>query len=256
VVINLLTNASDALAEQPGRITIRTAFVELTEEALATNLTGQGLPPGGYIALEIRDSGQGMDEVTARHVFDPFFTTKFQGRGLGLAAVLGIVRGHRGAIQLDTSPGHGTTFRILLPAVEAGAMPTRSQNGQSDTRVSRTVLVVDDEAMVRNVTRRTLERAGYRVLQAENGRAALELLKTTHQDVGLVLLDLTMPELGGEEAFAMMHSCWPSLKVLLSSGYSAYPDSHRFAREGLMGFIQKPYLPEELLDAIQKAFDK
>lgn len=255
VVINLLTNASDALAEQPGTITIRTAQVEMTEAALASGVTGRGLPPGTYIAFEVRDTGVGMDEVTARHIFDPFFTTKFQGRGLGLAAVLGIVRGHRGAIQLETVTGRGTTFRVLFSAVEPGMAPKGLESGQPEAKGSRTVLVVDDEAMVRNVTRRTLERAGYRVLQAENGRTALELLKTAHQEVGLVLLDLTMPGLGGEETFTMMHECWPSLKVMLSSGYSAFPGSSGTAREGLVGFIQKPYLPGELLEAVQRAFE-
>ncbi len=255
VVINLLTNASDALADQPGTITVRIGVVEATEEMLSSGVTGRGLPAGSYIVFEVRDTGLGMDEVTVRHIFDPFFTTKFQGRGLGLAAVLGIVRGHRGAIQLHTVPGQGTTFRILLPAAEASATPVGTTDGQTEPKGSRTVLVVDDEAMVRNVTRRTLERAGYRVLQAENGRAALELLKTEHQDVGLVLLDLTMPEMNGEETFTLMHDCWPALKVLLSSGYSADPGSHQQSRDGLVGFIQKPYLPAELLGAVERAFE-
>jgi CheY-like chemotaxis protein len=243
------------LAEQPGTITVRTASVEATEEMLNGSVTGRGLPGGNYIVFEVRDTGLGMDAVTVRHIFDPFFTTKFQGRGLGLAAVLGIVRGHRGAIQVDTAPEQGTGFRIFLPGVEPGIARTGMQDGQPEPKESRTVLVVDDEAMVRNVTRRTLERAGYRVLQAENGRAALELLKTEHQDVGLVLLDLTMPELNGEETFTMMHDCWPALKVLFSSGYSADPSSHKKSRDGLVGFIQKPYLPAELLGAVQRAFE-
>ena len=256
VVINLLTNASDALAEKPGTIAVRTLRMELDERALAGSIAGPGLPRGAYVALEVRDTGMGMDDVTVRHIFDPFFTTKFQGRGLGLAAVLGIVRGHRGAIQVDTAPGQGTCFRILLPALESPArvdVTGGDQPGAKET--GRTVLVVDDEAMVRNVTRRTLERAGFRVLQAENGRVALELLKTAHQEVGLVVLDLTMPELGGEETFALMHDYWPSLKVLLSSGYSADAGTSRMTQQGLVGFIQKPYLPAELVGAVEKAFE-
>jgi PAS domain S-box-containing protein len=256
VVINLLTNASDALAEQPGVISIRSFLAELDEQSVAGGVTGRGLPRGPYVALEVRDTGTGMDEVTVRHIFDPFFTTKFQGRGLGLAAVLGIVRGHRGAIQVDSAPGQGTTFRILLPAVAEPAGRARPPGGDAGGGGPvRTVLVVDDEAIVRNVTRRTLERAGYRVLQAENGRAALELLTTAYREVGLVVLDLTMPELGGEETFALMHDRWPSLKVLFSSGYSADAGTNPLARKSLAGFIQKPYLPSELLGAVQRAFE-
>ena len=257
VVINLLTNASDALAEQPGAISIRIFLTELDEQSEAGAVTGPDLPQGPYVALEVRDTGTGIDEVTVRHIFDPFFTTKFQGRGLGLAAVLGIVRGHRGAIQVDSVPGQGTSFRILLPALPAPAERARAPAAAAGARGSaRTVLVVDDEAMVRNVTRRTLERAGYRVLQAESGRAALELLETAHQEVGLVVLDLTMPELGGEETFALMHDRWPSLKVLLSSGYSADPGTSPPAGPGPVGFIQKPYLPSELLSAVERAFER
>jgi len=256
VVINLLTNASDALAEQPGTISVRTSLMQLDEQSLAGSIAGRGLPRGPYVALEVRDTGMGMDDVTVRHIFDPFFTTKFQGRGLGLAAVLGIVRGHRGAIQVDTAPSRGTSFRILLPAVDAPAALAGGGGDPAGAKESRhTVLVVDDEAMVRNVTRRTLEPAGYRVLQAENGRAALELLKTAHQEVGLVILDLTMPDLGGEETFALMHERWPALKVLLSSGYSADAGTRRMTQQGLVGFIQKPYLPAELLEAVRKAFE-
>jgi PAS domain S-box-containing protein len=253
VVINFLTNASDALADRPGTITVRTLLTELDEPTLARCVAGRGLARGRYVALEVRDSGVGMDEVTVQHVFDPFFTTKFQGRGLGLAAVLGIVRGHRGAIQVETAPGQGTCFRAFFPALEpvpaaAGIPGVRAPAGEGQT-----VLIVDDEPMVRNVARRILERAGYRVLLAENGRVALELLQTEHQEVGLVVLDLTMPELGGEETLALMHDAWPSLKVLLSSGYSAESAAGQGAT-GLVGFIQKPYMPAELLEAVGKAF--
>lgn len=255
VVLNLLTNASDAIGTSPGKITLRTSRVTLTEADLEQPLTGVRLASGAYFLLEVADDGPGMDEATSRHIFDPFFTTKFQGRGLGLPAVLGIVRGHRGTIRVTTAPGKGTAVRVYLPAADHAVARPPSNGVQPDGSARRTVLVVDDEAMVRNVTRRTLERAGYRVLLAESGRAALEVLKTEHTEVGLVLLDLTMPELNGEETFALMHDCWPAIKVLLSSGYSAEATGDTRNRDGLVGFIQKPYLPADLVRAVQRAFD-
>ncbi len=255
VVFNLLTNASDAMADGVGTITVRTEQVELLDAELDHTITGTRLAPGRYCLLEIADNGPGMDEPTSRQIFDPFFTTKFQGRGLGLPAVLGIVRGHRGAIQVHTSPGKGTSVRVLLPAVSQAVEHPAGNGGGPEAGRRRTVLIVDDEAMVRNVTRRTLERAGFRVLQAESGRAAIEILKTAHAEVGLVLLDLTMPELNGEETFALLHDCWPAIRVLLSSGYSAEATAGARTREGFAGFIQKPYLPAELVHAVTRALD-
>ncbi|MFN8654557.1 MAG: response regulator [Gemmatimonadales bacterium] len=255
VVLNLLTNAADAIGNNRGSITLRTARVTLTEADLEQPLTGIRLASGPYFLLEVADDGPGMDEGTSRHIFDPFFTTKFQGRGLGLPAVLGIVRGHLGTIRVTTAPGKGTSVRVYLPAADHAVTRPQANGVHPEPATRRTVLVVDDEAMVRNVTRRTLERAGYRVLQAESGRAALEVLKTEHAQVGLVLLDLTMPELNGEETFALMHDCWPAIKVLLSSGYSAEATGDTRNRDGLVGFIQKPYLPADLVRAVQRAFE-
>ncbi|HWA55995.1 MAG TPA: ATP-binding protein [Gemmatimonadales bacterium] len=255
VVSNLFTNACDAHGSARGSITLRTARLELAEPDPDPLVTGKPLGPGTFCLFEVADDGPGMDEATARQIFDPFFTTKFAGRGLGLPAVQGIVRGHRGGIRVSTTPGQGTTVRVLLPAATQPAERVQGSGAAGGPGAQRTVLVVDDEAMVRNVTRRTLERAGFRVLVAESGRTALDLLKTEHADVGLVLLDLTMPELNGEETLALMHDCWPGLRVLLSSGYSDEVAEDGRTRKGQVGFLQKPYLPADLVRAVQQAFD-
>ena len=258
VAMNLLTNASDALGDQPGVIGLETALVHADRAALSGMLLGDGLPEGAYVALLVHDTGSGMDGETLGRIFDPFFTTKFHGRGLGLAAVLGIVRGHRGAIQVESWPGQGTRVRILLPATVRPAVPEAPArpSGPVRTHHAGTVLVVDDEEVVRSVTRRTLERAGYTVLLAENGRQALALLEERHAEVSLVLLDLTMPELGGEETFRRIHAAWPGLPVILSSGFTADQGMTGLTSAGLADFIQKPYHPTALLELARAAIQR
>ncbi|HMV31543.1 MAG TPA: response regulator [Gemmatimonadales bacterium] len=258
VAMNLLTNASDALGDQPGVIGLETALVHADRVTLTGMLLGDALPEGDYVALSVHDTGSGMDEETLGRIFDPFFTTKFHGRGLGLAAVLGIVRGHRGAIQVESWPGQGTRVRILLPATTRPVSPEAPPRPSGPARVADagTVLVVDDEEIVRNVTRRTLERAGYTVLLAEHGLQALALLEERHAEVSLVLLDLTMPELGGEETFRRIHAAWPGLPVILSSGFTADQGTARLTSAGLADFIQKPYQPAALLEAARAAIQR
>jgi len=255
VVMNLLTNASDALEGQPGTIIVTTHGETLTAED--PRCTSSDLPPGEYAVLEVADSGVGMDDATARRVFDPFFTTKFHGRGLGMAAVLGIVKGHRGAIRIDSAPGRGTTVSLYLPvpilARNFVRDPPEQRGAQAERpRAGTTILVVDDEKMVRDVTQRTLRRGGFLVRQAENGRAALDILALDASSIHLVLLDLTMPELSGEATLRHIREQWPDLPVLLSSGYSADTSMAAIKQLGA-SFIQKPYMPEDLLVAIRAA---
>ncbi len=253
IAMNLLSNASDALMDEPGHVTLSTG-TEVMDGARRDNVFPDGqVNPGRYVYLEVRDTGHGMDPAQIPRIFDPFYTTKFQGRGLGLAAVLGIVRGHEGAIRVDSVRGVGSTFRLLLPAREPTAVaavprPTPSVPRLGDGAV---VLVVDDEPIVRKVSQRILERTGYKVLLAANGHEALRLVAERGDEIAVVLLDLTMPELSGEETFEMLRERSPKLPVVITSGYSKETSAHLAAR-GLAGFLEKPYSAVELVEIIQR----
>jgi PAS domain S-box-containing protein len=250
VVMNLAINAAEAIGEQPGDVLIATAGQNVDAPYLATLRSRFEIAPGPYVVLEVRDSGCGMDEGTLARIFDPFFTTKFHGRGLGLSAVQGIVRSHRGALKVDSVPGKGTTFRLLLPAAAETPDAVAVDAFAGDLQGEGTVLVVDDEATVRNIARATLQRHGYTVLLAENGREALDVL-AAHPEVGIVVLDLTMPVMGGEEALRHIRKSRPALPVVLSSGFNEMESISRFADKRLAGFLQKPYTALSLAKKIK-----
>jgi len=254
VIVNLVSNAADALGENSGRISVRTSTHEADSEYLASSYYDDSLPAGRYVCLEVTDTGAGMDAATTAKIFDPFFTTKFTGRGLGLAAVLGIVRGHHGAVRVDSAVGRGSSFRLLFPAADAPArVASPSEPPESGTFTGTGyILIADDEETVRNVAQRVLTQRGHRVLVAEDGIDAVEKFRAHAGAIMLVLLDLTMPGIGGEQVFRELTRIQPGVPVILTSGYSEQDVTASFASEGLAGFLQKPWGPDELLGSLRR----
>jgi signal transduction histidine kinase/CheY-like chemotaxis protein len=250
IVMNLIVNASDAIGNKEGIITLSTGVVRADRLYLSQAFLAPDLPEGDYAYLEIADTGIGMDQETLAKIFDPFFTTKFTGRGLGLAAVLGIVRGHKGAIRVYSEAGRGSTFRILLPSIEAPVETRSDDDGNGANHGSGTILIVDDEEIVRKVTRRMLERYGYNVMIAEDGRRAIDMFHGNPSAVDCVLLDMTMPGLSGDETFRELRRIKPDAVVVLMSGYTEQDATSRFSGKGLAGFLQKPYTPQDLREKI------
>ncbi len=242
VIMNLVINASEAIGDRSGVIAITTGALDCDAAYLVGTLAERQLPEGRYVFLEVADSGVGMDRATLAKIFDPFFTTKVSGRGLGLAAVMGIVRGHRGAVKVYSEPGKGTTFKVFFPAIGRPAKKLREAAAPADGwKGSGTVLLVDDEDSIRALGKRILERLGFQALVAPDGRAALEVFKEKRGEIICVLLDLTMPHMDGEETFRELRRIAPDVRVIMSSGYNDNEIMPRFAGKGLAGFIQKPY---------------
>lgn len=253
VIMNLITNASDALEGRAGRIAIRTFTQRLDEPGLAGLLLGEGLVAGDYVGLEVSDTGSGMSSETQAKIFEPFFSTKFTGRGLGLAAVLGIVRGHHGCIQMDSQAGLGTRFRIFLPAAAAPASaPRREPVPPQAWQGSGRVLIVEDEPMVAAVLRRTLEKAGLEVRLAADGVEGLERL-AREGPFSLALVDLSMPRMGGIELLKRMQAEGSPVPVVLMSGYDQSETAGELDPAALAGFLHKPFLPEAVLRAVREA---
>ncbi len=255
IILNLVINASDALGEQVGTIRILTGMMRADDAYLADTVLTPEVEPGDYVFLEVADSGCGMSPQTVAKIFEPFFTTKFAGRGLGLAAVLGIVRGHRGAIRVQSVVGKGTTIRLLLPAVmgvDPKPLPGPRRGTPSARPASGRILVVDDEDFIRSVVCRALERAGYSTKAAASGQEAVEILARGPSEVAAVLLDLTMPRMDGQQTFIELRKLNPRVPVLLMSGFSESEATARFAGQGLAGFIQKPFEAGALLTQLQE----
>ncbi len=247
VIMNLITNASEAIGDGTGIVSVRTGSMQADAAFLKETYMHDALPPGDYIYLEVSDTGCGIEPQAVGQIFDPFYTTKFTGRGLGLAAVLGIVRGHKGAVRVQSRPGEGTTFRVVFPPAQGEQRPKAEEAAKARTpRAGGKILVVDDEAAIRDVSRRMLESCGIEVLTAQSGPQALELFRSQPGEITAVLLDATMPKMDGLETFEELQRIHPDVRVILSSGYSEQEATERFTGKGLAGFIQKPYRLEDL----------
>lgn len=251
VIMNLIINASEAIGDKSGVIAITTGCMDCDKNYLKDVWLIENIDEGLYVYLEVADTGCGMDKPTLEKVFEPFYTTKFTGRGLGLAAVMGIVRGHKGAIKVYSEPKRGTTFKILLPASNRPAELFNGDAHNDDWQGSGTVLLVDDEETVRGIGKEMLQELGYSVITANDGREAVEIFRN-NPAIDLVILDLTMPHMDGEQCFRELRQAKPDVKVIISSGYNEQEVTQKFVGKKLAGFIQKPYRLLTLREAIRK----
>jgi PAS domain S-box-containing protein len=255
ILMNLVVNAGEAIpAKADGLIEVATTSVEVTPEIAKLHSRTYDIAAGRYVCLQVRDNGVGMDEATISRIFDPFFTTKFTGRGLGLAALQGIVRTSRGFVEVRSSKGSGTIFCVYLPASEKPRpMERRGSAPREELRGTSTILVVDDEEMVRTLACRTLRRYGYEVREAQDGSEALRVLEESSALPSLVLLDLALPVMGGEELVPILRTRYPGLKILMSSGYPE-EEARKLSPNGtISAFLQKPYTGVVLAEKVAKS---
>jgi len=260
VVMNLITNASDALESTGGTIRVSTRVVEVTADQLAEHQLGDDLEPGRFVSLEVSDTGAGMDPATTARIFDPFFTTKFTGRGLGLSAVLGIVRAHHGAIRVESKAGHGTSIRLLLPpsrsAGEAKERAAETSPREDAWRGRGSVLVADDEPAVLRLLKRILTATGFDVVTASSGPEALTRFGEHADEVVAVLLDMTMPGHGGLETLARLREAGASVPIILTSGYAQIGARDELEQELANAFIQKPFAAADLVAILRTEIER
>ena len=250
VAMNLITNASEALGDEDGHIVVETRLEHVGPRGVEDAVGAPLLAPGPHVVLSVSDDGCGMEAAVCERVFDPFFTTKQAGRGLGMSAVLGIVRGHEGAIRVRSAPGRGTTFELFLPATAEPAVRAPARGDRRGWHSEGTILVVDDEAHVRSTASELLASLGFSVLTAANGEEALAVFGDHRGAIRLVLLDLTMPVMDGAQTLSALRSLDPDLPVILSSGYDAR-DTMRRIEGARATFLQKPYRLSDLEDSVR-----
>jgi PAS domain S-box-containing protein len=260
LIMNLISNATEALTEGEGKLTIRTG-VETIDSRPPDTLFAETMSLGRHVYFEVVDTGCGMDQKTLDRIFDPFFTTKFTGRGLGLAAVAGIVRGHRGGIKVTSEPGLGTSFKVMFPAIDRPAVQAKAPSSPDHVfKLSGTALVIDDDDGVRELAEEVLQRAGMHVLTAADGHEGVKLFDSHQHEISVVLLDRTMPSLSGADTYEAIHAIRADAKIILVSGYSEEKVTAELVGRGLTerslaGFLRKPFLPDALLSRIEEVLD-
>jgi two-component system, cell cycle sensor histidine kinase and response regulator CckA len=254
IIMNLVINASEAIGDKNGIINLSTGIQECDSRFLIENKMQDDISAGHYVYLEVEDTGCGMDHETLSKIFDPFFSTKFIGRGLGLSAVQGIVKSHRGGLKILTKPGKGTIFKVLLPipATSADLVFEEKRKQEDFWKASGTVLLVDDEEPIRSLGQQILEDMGFDVILAADGKEALKVFNMHRDEIVCVILDLTMPNMGGDEAYHEMLLLKPDISVIISSGFNEQDVLRRFPEKGLSGFIQKPYRIDDLAGMLKQ----
>ncbi|PKN12225.1 MAG: hypothetical protein CVU69_08515 [Deltaproteobacteria bacterium HGW-Deltaproteobacteria-4] len=258
VVMNLIINAAEAIGDAEGEIDVKLARAEIKAERPEKDYLGMIIPPGRYICFEVKDNGCGMDEDTRCKIFEPFYTTKFTGRGLGLSAVLGIIKAHNGAWQMESRLGHGTTFRVYLP-VQPGISETEEAQpitASAEWQGSGTILLAEDEEQVKTIAIILLQELGFTVLDAANGKEALELYQQNAADITLVVTDMGMPVMNGYELFHKLKQLNPQLPIIISSGFGEGDISSKIPSEEIAGLINKPYRFEHLREVLRSAVER
>lgn len=251
-LMNLVVNASEAQGDAGGVITVSTGVTNVDAAYLNSAQLASPLEPGEFVHIDVSDTGSGMTPDVRARIFEPFYSTKFTGRGLGLAAVLGIVRGHRGSLKVYSEAQRGSTFKLLFPSMRgeledpAAVPPPQSWKG------SGTILVVDDEPAVRRTVSRMLQLMGFTTLEASDGAEGIALFRENASGIALVMLDLTMPRLDGEQTFAELRSIDPNVRVVLMSGFNQQEAISRFTGKGLASFVQKPFSLDSLRNCVQQ----
>jgi CheY-like chemotaxis protein len=254
IVMNLTCNAAEATGDTSSEVVVRTGLAQCSRQDLDGLIADEDLDPGTYVYVEVEDSGCGIEEATLHHIFDPFFSTKLTGRGFGLAAVRGIARSHRAALDVSTQVGKGTRVRVLFPGSDATIKLDCKEPPESDPiGTTGTVLVVDDEPHVLEVMKRALGRAGYEVLTASDGADALTLFEERYKELQAVVLDMTMPGFNGKEAYERMRGIAAAVPIVLASGYTEEEVIERVGEANAPLFLQKPFQSKELLHAVESA---
>jgi CheY-like chemotaxis protein len=258
VVMNLLINAAEAIGDNNGTITVTLKNSVIQTDQPVTDVTGSEILAGKYVCLEVADTGCGIDEETEKRIFEPFFTTKFAGRGLGMSAVLGIIKSHAGAVELSSTPGVGSTFRVYLPLPHVQEQIPEIQKHSVDNDAARPhlkVLLVDDEDTLRNMEIALLNIIGFSAVTAANGREAIDLYKTRTSEIDLVILDLVLPEMDGVKTYYELRKINQTVPVLICSGYSAELVTDVIANDDKAAFLNKPYKPTELRRVLDTIVD-
>jgi PAS domain S-box-containing protein len=254
VVMNLIINGAEAVGDGGGMVRVSTGIRD--HPLSAGEVAGAAEKPGSDVYMEVKDSGSGMNDATKAKIFDPFFTTKFAGRGLGLAAVTGILRGHMGRLDVESVPGEGTTFTVFFPAVEPLVPQAVERPPSVVAHGAGSLLFVDDEPLLREMGKRVLENSGYTVLLAKNGREAVEIFQHNAGKIATVLLDITMPVTGGSEAFRLIREIRPDVPIILMSGFNEDSAREDLGARARTGFIQKPYSVASLVATVRASLEK